>query len=108
LHEEKVVVAQKAVGEKTNEIPEVRNLLAPLNIAGAVVTVDALNTQVETAAFIVRDKKADFIMPVKDNQPLLKQELEGLDYEAFSPCGDNESPRPSGDAFHCPGENSSS
>lgn len=106
LHEEKIVVAQKAVGTKTNEIPEVRNLLAPLNIEGAVITVDALNTQVETATCIVREKKADFVMPVKDNQPLLKQELEGLDYEAFSPSGDDEGSRSSGNAKPLSGQDS--
>lgn len=107
LHEEKIVVAQKSVGEKTNEIPELKKLIAPLDIEGAVITVDALNTQVETATCIVREKKADYIMPVKDNQPLLKQELEGLDYEAFSPSGDNEGSRSSGNTPHRFVENSS-
>lgn len=85
LHEEKVVVAQRSVGEKTNEIPELKKLLDPLNIEGAVVTVDALHTQEETARYLVREKKADFVMTVKDNQEKLKQELSRLEYEAFPP-----------------------
>lgn len=85
LHEERVVVAQRSVGEKTNEIPELKPLFGPLNIEGAVVTVDALHTQEETARYLVRDKKADFVMTVKDNQEKLKQELSRLDYEAFPP-----------------------
>ncbi len=38
LHHQGVTVAQKEVGEKTNEIPELPRLLAPLNIVGRVVT----------------------------------------------------------------------
>jgi predicted transposase YbfD/YdcC len=39
------VVAQRAVGEKTSEIPELPRLLEPLPLQGAVITVDAMNTQ---------------------------------------------------------------
>ena len=57
--EERVfVIAQKEVGEKTNEIPELRNLLAPLPIKGAHVTTDAMHTQVDTAVFLVRETGA--------------------------------------------------
>lgn len=85
LHEERVVIAQRSVGEKTNEIPELKPLFDPLNIEGAVVTLDALHTQDETARYLVRDKKADFVMTVKDNQEKLKKELSSLDYVAFPP-----------------------
>ncbi|MHB1764587.1 MAG: ISAs1 family transposase [Gammaproteobacteria bacterium] len=59
LHNRGIVVAQKNVDEKTNEIPELRALLAPMEIAGQIVTADALHTQTETARFITEDKKAD-------------------------------------------------
>lgn len=85
LHEERIVIAQRSVGEKTNEIPELKPLLNPLNIEGAVVTLDALHTQAESARYLVRDKKADFVMTVKDNQEKLMQELFHLDYEVFPP-----------------------
>lgn len=87
LHEEKVTIAQREVGEKTNEIPTLKTLFDPLNIEGSIVTTDALHTQEETSRYLVRDKKADFLMTVKDNQPLLKKELESLEFEAFSPSG---------------------
>jgi len=88
LHEEKIVIAQKAVGEKTNEIPELKNILEPLNIKGGNVTVDAMHTQVDTATFIVREKEANFTMIVKDNQPTLKKQLaDSLGDQAFSPSG---------------------
>ena len=81
-----VEIAQREVGEKTNEIPELKNLLSPLNIKGANVTTDAMHTQVETATFIVREKEADFTMIVKDNQPALKKQLaDCLGNQAFPP-----------------------
>jgi hypothetical protein len=85
LHREGVVVAQVAVGEKTNEIPCVKPLLKDLNIEGAVVTADALHTQKETARFVVEDKKADYVFTVKDNQPTLLQDIKDLGLEALPP-----------------------
>lgn len=89
LHQEGIVVAQRAVGEKTNEIPELRRLLAPLPIAGVVVTVDALHAQTETARYIVEEKKADYLFTVKDNQSTLKQDIADLHLEAFPPSARN-------------------
>jgi hypothetical protein len=71
LHQEGLVVAQREVGEKTNEIPELPKLLEPLSIEGQVVTVDAMHTQQDTARYIVEQKKADYLFIVKDNQPTL-------------------------------------
>jgi hypothetical protein len=88
LHEEKVVIAQREVGEKTNEIPELKNILRPINIKGSNVTTDAMHTQVESATFIVREKEADYTMIVKGNQPTLERQLEeSLGNQAFSPSG---------------------
>lgn len=89
LHQEGIVVAQRAVGEKTNEIPELRRLLAPLPIEGAVVTADALHVQTETARYIVEDKKADYLLTVKDNQSTLKQDIADLGLKAFPPSARN-------------------
>ena len=85
LHQEGIVVAQRAVGEKTNEIPELPHLLAPLSIEGAVVTADAMHAQKETARYVVEAKKADYLFTVKDNQPTLKQDIADLHLEAFPP-----------------------
>ena len=89
LHQEGIVVAQRAVGEKTNEIPELPHLLAPLPLEGAVVTADALHAQTETARYIVEEKKADYLFTVKDNQPTLKQDIADLHLEAFPPSARN-------------------
>lgn len=85
LHHDGVVIASKAVSEKSNEIPAVREILEPLDIRGAVVTLDAMHTQRETARTIVAEKGADYVMTVKENQPELLEKLQRLPDEAFSP-----------------------
>ncbi len=67
MHGSSVVVAQMRVSDKTNEIPCVKPLLANLDIAGAVVTADAMHTQMETARHLVEDRKADYVLTVKDH-----------------------------------------
>jgi hypothetical protein len=86
LQGEGIVIAQRKIGDKSNEIPEAPALLAPLPLAGAVVTADALHTQKNLARWLVEEKKADYCLTVKDNQPTLRQEIaELLESEAFSP-----------------------
>jgi predicted transposase YbfD/YdcC len=55
-HELGVVLTQRAVGSKTNEIPEARHLLEDLTLEGKLITVDALHTQRDTAQAIVEKK----------------------------------------------------
>jgi hypothetical protein len=78
LHKEGVVVAQKKVRDKTNEIPMVKELLEPLDIEGAIVTLDALHTQTKTAAYLVEEKKADYVLVAKDNQETLKNDIASI------------------------------
>ena len=68
--EENVVLAQRAVEEKSNEITAVPELLKVLDFKGAVVTVDALNTQKTIAEQIIKGQ-GDYVMAVKDNHPTL-------------------------------------
>jgi predicted transposase YbfD/YdcC len=68
-HRRGTVAAQTEIDAKTNEIPELPRLLGPLDLADAVVTVDALHTQRETARSLVEEKKAHYIMILKGNQP---------------------------------------
>lgn len=89
LEDEGVVLKQECVSEKSNEIPAVKPLLEPLNITRAMVTLDAMHTQKETAKFIVEEKHADYLMTVKGNQPELKKSLESIPEDAFSPCIQN-------------------
>ena len=85
LHEEAVVIGQLEVEEKTNEIPKLPELLAPLPLEGAVITADAIHTQTESARYIVEQKKADYLFTVKDNQPTLRQDISDLNLESFPP-----------------------
>jgi predicted transposase YbfD/YdcC len=80
------VVAQTAVDGKTNEITRFAPLLATLDLAGAVITADALHTQREHADYLVTSKKADYILIVKGNQPCLHAQLRKLPWKTI-PAG---------------------
>jgi predicted transposase YbfD/YdcC len=67
-------LGQISVESKSNEIPAVQELLDILNLKGAVVTADAMHCQKKTAQKII-DKKADYILQVKQNQPSLHQAI---------------------------------
>ena len=85
LHQEAVVVAPMEVEEKSNEIPKLPALLAPLSLEGTVVTADALHTQKETARYLVEEKKADYLFIAQDNQPTLRQDIADLHLESIPP-----------------------
>jgi predicted transposase YbfD/YdcC len=74
-----LTLAQISVPEKTNEITAIPVLLDHLaerkQLEGALVTIDAMGCQVEIAAKIV-EHKADFLLPLKGNQPTLEAEVE--------------------------------
>ena len=93
LHGQGVVLAQRQIPDKTNEIPEFEPLLAALNLQGKVVTADALHAQVAHARFLVEQKKAHYVFTVKDNQPTLLKAIQDLDESSFSPCGHPEEQR---------------
>ena len=62
-----ISLGQVAVGEKSNEIPAVRDLLDMVNIKGAVVTADAMHCQKETVEKII-DNGGDYVVQLKGNQ----------------------------------------
>ncbi|MGW0391092.1 ISAs1 family transposase [Streptomyces sp. NPDC003042] len=64
-----LVLAQREVDAKTNEITAFRPLLAPLDLAGRVVTFDAMRSQISHARFLVEDKHAHYIALIKGNHP---------------------------------------
>jgi predicted transposase YbfD/YdcC len=69
-----LVIGHKKVDSKTNEIPVAQEVLANLTISGATVTADALHCQIETAKAI-RQRKAHYLLAVKENQKSLYQAL---------------------------------
>ncbi|MGA2555649.1 MAG: ISAs1 family transposase [Verrucomicrobiota bacterium] len=66
------------VDTKTNEIPVARELFHELDLDGRKVSLDALHTQDQTARDTVLKHGADFLMTVKDNQSIIKQNIEKL------------------------------
>jgi predicted transposase YbfD/YdcC len=78
----RTVLAQADVDGKTNEITRFRPLLEPLDLAGCVITADALHTQREHAEFLVTQKQAHYILVVKRNQPGLHTQLAKLPWRS--------------------------
>lgn len=70
-----LILGQLACEEKSNEITAIPKLLEMLDIAGCIVTIDAMGTQTEIAKKI-REKDADYILSVKENQPTLHQDIQ--------------------------------
>lgn len=69
-----VVLGQIKTEAKSNEITAIPALLDLLDIKGCIVTIDAMGCQVDIAAKIT-DKKADYVLAVKDNQKNLSDEI---------------------------------
>jgi predicted transposase YbfD/YdcC len=70
-HASRAVLAQRQVGGAPEEVPAFAPLLEPLDLAGVVVTADALQTHPEAAEFLVGGQRAHYLFVVKANQPLL-------------------------------------
>ena len=68
LHKEGIVISQRSVDKKTNEITEFQPLLNSLDLKDKVVTADALHTQVEHARYLKEDKEADYFFTAQLTQ----------------------------------------
>jgi predicted transposase YbfD/YdcC len=69
-----LVLGQVQVAEKSNEITAVPVLLEMIDLAGCIVTVDALNTQKDIAAQII-DSNANYVLALKANHPDLFEDV---------------------------------
>jgi predicted transposase YbfD/YdcC len=78
-----VVLGQLATEEKSNEITAIPVLLEMLFLKGCIVTIDAMGTQTEIASTI-RKKGADYVLPVKANQPTLHNDILAWFDKAFA------------------------
>jgi predicted transposase YbfD/YdcC len=76
-HHDGAVLAQRQVDGAPGEVPAFQPLLAGLELAGVIVTADALPTQRDHASFLV-DRGAEDLLVVKANQPTLHAQLAGL------------------------------
>jgi hypothetical protein len=87
------VVAQLRVDAKTNELKAALEMLAVLPVAGRLVTADAMRTHREFCAAVI-ERGGDYILPVKDNQPTSRRDIEAV----FAGPGAGLSPPPGGAA----------
>lgn len=76
-HADGVVLGQRVVDGKTNEITEFAPLCDGIDLAGVIVTADALHTQREHAEYLI-GRGAHYLFTVKGNQPKLHAQLKTL------------------------------
>ena len=67
-------IGEVKVDDKSNEITAIPELLDLLDIEGATITIDAIGTQADIVNKIV-NKGGHYVLPVKDNQRILKKEI---------------------------------
>jgi len=79
--EHRICLGQVSVDEKSNEITSFPELINSLELKGSIVTADALHTQKKSTEAIV-SRKADYILPVKENHKDLLQDIQLLFKEA--------------------------
>jgi predicted transposase YbfD/YdcC len=75
--ENQLVLGQRKVDDKSNEITAVPQLLKMLDIDGCIVTLDAISTQTKIAKTII-DQGGDYILAVKENQGNLYEDIHDL------------------------------
>ncbi len=71
-HASGVVLAQRQIPDKKGEAGQVEALLAGLDTAGMVFTLDALHTTKKSARLITDDLHAHYLLILKGNQPLTR------------------------------------
>jgi len=74
---QRLVLGQEAVAEKSNEIIAIPLLLERLQLTGALVTIDAMGTQIEIAKTIL-DGGGDYLLSLKANWPAFLAEVEAF------------------------------
>ena len=77
-HTSRAVLAQRQLVGAPEEVPAFQPLLAPLDLAGVVVTADAPQTHPDAAEFLVATKHAQCLFQVKANQPTLLDRCQRL------------------------------
>ncbi|WP_445243950.1 ISAs1 family transposase, partial [Microcoleus sp. S13_B4] len=71
---QRLVLGQVKVEDHSNEITAIPALLELLDIAGAIITIDAMGTQTEIVR-LIRQKKADYVVALKSNHPTLYNQV---------------------------------
>jgi predicted transposase YbfD/YdcC len=81
--EQRITLGQVSVPEGTNEIAVIPELLRMLDLAGAIVTLDAAGCQTEIAQQI-RQQGGEYLLAVKGNQPTLQAAVERVFADAIA------------------------
>ena len=87
-----LVLGQLKVDEKSNEITAVPQLLRVLELAGCIVTVDAMGCQKKIAKEII-EADADYVLALKGNQEKVHEEVKSF---LDSTLLEKQKPRPKG------------
>ncbi len=69
-----ICLASEMIEDKTNEITAFPTIINRLNIRNKIITVDAINTQKDNCT-LIRKKRGDYVMAVKENQPNLYADI---------------------------------
>ena len=72
--EQRLVLGQRRVDGKSNEISALPELLALLSLEGQIVTADAMHAQKATAQTIL-EGRGDYCLALKGNQPALFKDV---------------------------------
>lgn len=75
--ENQLVLGQRKVDDKSNEITAIPKLLEVLEITGCIVTIDAIGTQTKIVATI-QERGGEYILAVKENQGHLYEDIQYL------------------------------
>lgn len=75
--ENRLVLGQIKVEDKSNEITALPALVQVLAVQGCIVTIDAMGCQVAIAQAII-DQGADYVLALKGNQPALEQAVQAM------------------------------
>lgn len=75
--ENSLVLGQRKVDDRSNEITAIPPLLDMLDVSGCIVTTDAMGCQTAIAEKVI-DNGADYVFVVKENQGRLLEAIQGL------------------------------
>lgn len=77
VSETEICVAEKPVDDKSNELMALPSVLSSLWLTGSLVSIDAMGTHRNIAEQILL-QGGDYLMALKDNQPILKDLTESI------------------------------
>ncbi len=81
-----LVLAQRHVAEHSNEKTALPFLLEQLDLAGCIVSIDAMGCHAKMARQI-KEQDGEYVLALKDNQGILYQDVVDLFAEALTPQG---------------------